>query len=143
MTLSAPSASAAFTRPSIPPTSAADVALAASLPDPELPESFAGGEQAASARTLRLATSERRRVLLAITAPPADQRQDSRHPRQRPDVGHEDGRPSLRNVADDLPVERHKKGVISRVSRSRQGPVHPRRRRTLWPGGALRWTCTD
>src|SRR4051794_34201891 len=57
MTLRAPSFSAALTRPLIPPTSSAEVALAALLPDPELPESLAGGEQPASANTLAPATT--------------------------------------------------------------------------------------
>src|SRR6478735_11626771 len=66
MTLSAPSFSAAFTRPSMPPTPEADVALAASLPELE-PELLSdGGAHAASASTLRPATRERRSDLRAM-----------------------------------------------------------------------------
>src|SRR5678810_265085 len=75
MTLSSPSCLAAFTSASMPPRSAAEVAVAA-LPPPLEPLDALlsdGGAHAASAITLSAATSETRTVLLAMTATSTDE----------------------------------------------------------------------
>src|SRR3954465_15664644 len=76
MTLSWPSFLAAFSSAETPPRSWAEVAFAASFPDPPEPPELLlseGGAHAASATTLSAATVSRKGTrgdLLAMTAPP-------------------------------------------------------------------------
>jgi hypothetical protein len=97
MTLREPSFLAALTSASMPPRSAAEVAVAASAPDPPDPFSLAGGAQAASAATPTAATSETRRALLAMKDLHMRRQVGSERASPSPDVAR-CTRPSLRNV---------------------------------------------
>src|SRR3954451_23919307 len=71
MTFSVPSFLAAFTNELMPPTSAAEVAVAASLPPPPELLSFAGGAQAATAPSASTAAKDAPMARFRFTAPPS------------------------------------------------------------------------
>src|SRR5689334_24309271 len=97
MTFSLPSFLAALTSASMPPRSAAEVAVAASAPEPPDPVFLAGGAQAARAATPTAATSETRRVLLAMKDLHKRRHVGSERASPSPDVARRT-RPSVRNV---------------------------------------------